>query len=89
MICLWFYLMDLIDKIYKQAWTLLKTQEINFPKVGGLLAWWVGRLEKVEIKPSQPAGAGAWLSLAIVNINMETVLNFLTPSCPSQINTHV
>ena len=43
--------MDLIDKIYKQAWTLLKTQEINFPRVAG----WVGRLEKVEIKPYQPS----------------------------------
>ena len=41
MICLWFYLMDLIDKIYKQAWTLLKTQEINFPRVAGWVGGWV------------------------------------------------
>ena len=41
MICLWFYLMDLIDKIYKQAWTLLKTQEINFPRVAGWVAGWL------------------------------------------------
>ena len=34
--------MDLIVKIYKQALTLLTTQEINFPRVGGWLAGWVG-----------------------------------------------
>ena len=34
---------------------------------GGQVAGWVGgRLEKVEIKPTQPSGAGAWLSLAII-----------------------
>ena len=32
--------------------------------VGGWMAGWVGRLEKVEIKPSQQAGAAAGLSLA-------------------------
>ena len=32
--------------------------------MAGWLGGWVGRLEKVEIKPSQPAGAGAGLSLA-------------------------
>ena len=61
MICLWFYLMDLIDKIYKQAWTLLKTQEINFPRVAGWVGGWLGgRLEKVEIKPSQPSWSWGW-----------------------------
>ena len=40
MIWFWFYLMDLIDKIDKQAWTLLKTQEINFPRVAGWVAGW-------------------------------------------------
>ena len=42
MICFWFYLLDLIVKIYKQALTLLKTQEINFPRVAGSLGGWVG-----------------------------------------------
>ena len=36
-----------------------------FTELGNKLGFWVGRLEKVEIKPSQPAGAGARLSLAI------------------------
>ena len=36
-----------------------------FTELGNKLGFWVGRLEKVEIKPSQPAGAGAKLSSAI------------------------
>ena len=33
-----------------------------------LVSGWVGRLEKVEIRPSQRAGAEARLSLAIIKI---------------------
>ena len=49
MICFWFYLMDLIVKIYKQALTLLKTQEINFPRVAG---WSVGESGNKAISAS-------------------------------------
>ena len=47
----------MIDTDCKYAGALLRTEEINFPRwPGGRVG---GQLEKVEIKPSQPGGAGA------------------------------
>ena len=50
---------------FATSWGFAKNSRNKLSQGGQVAGWVGGRLEKVEIKPSQPAGAGAGLSLAI------------------------